>query len=360
MGNARRGILYCSKPADHDAVNMTLYKKVFTRSMSLMLAECWEAGERERIPKVCGDVFWGTPLFLYRPDTGVEIFYNWSDAKQDPANLYQFFASHSEQWELVRKDFLACCNEIEELDNAGDKEGLLVLIELLKRLWAGFPVVMLLGDCSNPILPKFIQQEALATRAQTADIFFLADIKLTECIARCLPADRHADAPFLLSTDVLGAFPSRQTLEDRRNGFLYQQGELIPASMISSYLREHGFELVENVVIGNETLLYGQCASEGIVRGTVRIVRTSKDMVKVSAGDIVVSPMTTPDLLPAMKLSSAIVTDEGGLTCHAAVVARELGKPCIIGTKIATKVLKDGDMVEVDAEKGIVRIIERL
>lgn len=83
-------------------------------------------------------------------------------------------------------------------------------------------------------------------------------------------------------------------------------------------------------------------------------------MVKVSAGDVVVSPMTTPDLLPAMKLSSAIVTDEGGLTCHAAVVARELGKPCVIGTKIATKVLKDGDTVEVDAEKGIVRIIEQL
>jgi pyruvate,water dikinase len=60
-----------------------------------------------------------------------------------------------------------------------------------------------------------------------------------------------------------------------------------------------------------------------------------------------------------MKRASAFITDEGGITCHAAIVARELKKPCIIGTKIATQVLKDGDEVEVDAERGIVRIIKR-
>lgn len=69
--------------------------------------------------------------------------------------------------------------------------------------------------------------------------------------------------------------------------------------------------------------------------------------------------MTSPWYLPAMKKATAIVTDEGGITCHAAIVSRELKKPCIIGTKIATKVLKDGDLVEVDANKGIVRIIKQ-
>ena len=62
--------------------------------------------------------------------------------------------------------------------------------------------------------------------------------------------------------------------------------------------------------------------------------------------------------MPAMEKAAAFVTDEGGITCHAAIVAREMKKPCIIGTKIATKVLKDGDLVEVDAEKGIVRILK--
>ncbi len=69
--------------------------------------------------------------------------------------------------------------------------------------------------------------------------------------------------------------------------------------------------------------------------------------------------MTTPEMVPVMKRAAAFVTDEGGITCHAAIVSREMKKPCIIGTKIATKVLKDGDLVEVDANRGIVRILER-
>jgi len=69
--------------------------------------------------------------------------------------------------------------------------------------------------------------------------------------------------------------------------------------------------------------------------------------------------MTTPDFMPAMQKAAAFVTDEGGITCHAGIVARELKKPCVIGTKIATQVFKDGDLVEVDAGQGTVRIIER-
>ena len=72
-----------------------------------------------------------------------------------------------------------------------------------------------------------------------------------------------------------------------------------------------------------------------------------------------VSVSTSPQLLPAMKLSAAFITDMGGITSHAAIVARELKTPCIVGTKIATKVLHDGDLVEVDANRGIVKIIKQ-
>jgi pyruvate, water dikinase len=73
---------------------------------------------------------------------------------------------------------------------------------------------------------------------------------------------------------------------------------------------------------------------------------------------MLVSSMTSPDFLPAIRLSSAIVTDEDGITCHAAIIARELKKPCITGTKIATNVLKDGDLIQVDANKGVVKTIK--
>jgi pyruvate,water dikinase len=72
-----------------------------------------------------------------------------------------------------------------------------------------------------------------------------------------------------------------------------------------------------------------------------------------------VAVTTHPDYLLAMKKAIAIITDEGGVSCHAAITSRELGIPCIVGTKIATKVFKDGDLVEVDAEKGIVKILEK-
>jgi pyruvate,water dikinase len=82
-------------------------------------------------------------------------------------------------------------------------------------------------------------------------------------------------------------------------------------------------------------------------------------MGKMNEGNVMVAHTTFPSLVPAMKKASAIITDDGGITCHAAIVARELKTPCVVGTKIATKILKDGDMVEVNADKGIVKVIKK-
>ncbi len=100
--------------------------------------------------------------------------------------------------------------------------------------------------------------------------------------------------------------------------------------------------------------LKGTVASTGIAVGKAMIVKTIYDLGKVKEGDILVANMTRPEMVVAMKKASAIVTDEGGITSHAAVVSRELGIPCIVGTKYATKIFKDGDQIEVDANKGIV------
>ena len=89
----------------------------------------------------------------------------------------------------------------------------------------------------------------------------------------------------------------------------------------------------------------GVVASRGIAKGRVKIIITEADQQKMNTGDILVSSMTTPRLLMAVKQAAAIVTDEGGLTAHAAIVARELGIPCIVGTQYATKIFHDGDMV---------------
>ncbi|MBU1854783.1 MAG: hypothetical protein KKF89_03615 [Nanoarchaeota archaeon] len=102
----------------------------------------------------------------------------------------------------------------------------------------------------------------------------------------------------------------------------------------------------------------GLIVQKGKAIGRVKIINTYHDIKRVEKGDILVSNTTHTNYLPAMKRSAAIITNEGGITCHAAIVARELNKPCIVGTKNATRVLKDGDLVEVDANQGIVRKIK--
>jgi phosphohistidine swiveling domain-containing protein len=100
----------------------------------------------------------------------------------------------------------------------------------------------------------------------------------------------------------------------------------------------------------------GECGSPGRAEGIVKIINKPEDMSKMEKGNVLVSHATSPRLVPAMKKAIAIIADVGGITCHAAIVARELGVPCVIGTKIATKVLKDGDIVEVKANHGLVII----
>ncbi|MEI6288427.1 MAG: PEP/pyruvate-binding domain-containing protein [Actinomycetota bacterium] len=102
----------------------------------------------------------------------------------------------------------------------------------------------------------------------------------------------------------------------------------------------------------------GNIANKGKVSGIVKIVSDNSELGKISRGDILVTAMTTPDFVPAMEKAAAFVTDEGGLLCHAAIVSREMNKPCIIGTKNATQILKDGDIVEVDANIGVVKILK--
>lgn len=101
----------------------------------------------------------------------------------------------------------------------------------------------------------------------------------------------------------------------------------------------------------------GNIAFKGKVIGKARIVYDPTESKEFSKGDILITGMTRPEYVPLMEKAAAIVTDSGGLLCHAAIVARELGKPCIIGTQFATKMFRDGDLIEVDANIGIVRKI---
>lgn len=107
----------------------------------------------------------------------------------------------------------------------------------------------------------------------------------------------------------------------------------------------------------DKKVIFGKTASQGYAKGVAKVIMSKSDFHELKEGDILVTGMTRPEFLPIMKKAGGIVTDEGGITCHAAIVSRELGKPCIIGTKFSTKAIKSGDLIEVRANHGTVRIL---
>jgi phosphohistidine swiveling domain-containing protein len=198
-------------------------------------------------------------------------------------------------------------------------------------------------------------------RVREEDVFYSRN---DEFVRACVAAknDRLAQYAAFVLPHELFELPSEDECMVRAQGTVLVAGTDLYVETIEHFATQHPeyiFDDLKKAVDLSEEVK-GQIAFRGKVSGRVVIVRNQRQMAAVQEGDIMVTPMTTPDFLPAMKMATAFVTDEGGITCHAAIVAREMKKPCIIGTKTATQVLHDGDLVEVDAEKGVVRVIQRL
>lgn len=109
----------------------------------------------------------------------------------------------------------------------------------------------------------------------------------------------------------------------------------------------------------DENIVTGMIANMGCITGRAKILNSYEDISNVNIGDIIISTMTLPNYIAAMEKAKGFITDEGGITCHAAILSREFNVPCIVGTINATKVIKDNDLIELDANNGIVRILER-
>lgn len=137
--------------------------------------------------------------------------------------------------------------------------------------------------------------------------------------------------------------------DSRGNLFLVQTR---PVTTIKETSKKIKTEDLKEVSVGITPILSGTPASPGIGTGHVKVLSSPREIEKVKEGDVLVAKMTSPDYVPAMKKASAIITNEGGMTSHAAIVSRELGVPCVVGTKEATIRLRDGFVVTVDGAKG--------
>jgi len=174
------------------------------------------------------------------------------------------------------------------------------------------------------------------------------------------------DIFFYTFEEMMGLFsgkkPKREVLEKRKSGYA-----VICRGNMRIILTGEKFKKLYKEIVSAKSekdVLIGRTVMKGKARGRVRLVlhdrlRIKKAVLAFKKGEILVTEMTRPDTIWACRKASAIITDEGGITSHAAIISRELKVPCIVGTKIATQVLKDGMIVEVDADKGIVKIIKK-
>ena len=151
--------------------------------------------------------------------------------------------------------------------------------------------------------------------------------------------------------------PTKNELIKRDEGYFFGNNQLLVGKNRSDI--EKLFNIKFKIKKFDSAVLQGKIAQMGIARGFVRRAMGHKQIGEFKNGEILVSSMTIPDFLPAMKKAAAIVTNEGGILCHAAILARELKVPCITGTQFATHILRDGDYVEVDANNGVVRFIKQ-
>ncbi|TSC60970.1 MAG: pyruvate, water dikinase [Parcubacteria group bacterium Gr01-1014_107] len=210
-------------------------------------------------------------------------------------------------------------------------------------------------DFVRPQIPEEIQelvriaQELVYFRTLRTDILF-------ELLYLSRPILFEVAKKYALAFEELRDY----SIDDLISGKLeyYRYGDFSAISIGRHFTMVHGFVFADKK-IESVSEFKGVIAFRGKIQGIAKIVMTAYEAEKVNAGDILIAPATAPSYIMVMKRAAAFVTDEGGITSHTAIVSREMKKPCIIGTKIATKVLKDGDLVEVDAERGIITILKK-
>ncbi len=165
----------------------------------------------------------------------------------------------------------------------------------------------------------------------------LSDEKIKELAKICIDIEKHYGYP----QDIEWALENNKL-------YIVQSRAITTLNKLTNQKQE------KKSIESAEIIVKGLPASPGIGVGKAVVVKDISHLDRVKKGDVLITKMTTPDFVPAMKKAVAIVTDEGGMTSHAAIVSRELGIPCIVGTEKATSLIKDGELITVDATHGIV------
>lgn len=338
-----------------------LFKKSYTRDTTLIIQQLWfkalTVGAKQRFGiDASSKGLFGVD---YINDGAIEIWEN-NSAK---AFIKENLAKKSFTENKVILEFL---NEYEaKLADFGPiwKTGFVEEIDKLSD-FVNFVDEWVIGDLVISYLPgmdnveKTVKEISLQLR-ESDHYFAYNDSVLRQSLQKIYP--NLSSYVTCIQVEEIKQPPSLEECQKRYNHFISTSDGYFAIETLQDFHNSHKEFVFEEDVssFDRAEIIKGRIAEKGKVRGVVKIIRRIIDLDKIETGDVIVSPMTTPALIAAIKKVSAIITDEGGVACHAAIIAREMKKPCVTSTKIATKVLKDGDLVEVDANNGIVKVLRR-
>ncbi|QQR79246.1 MAG: hypothetical protein IPJ68_03275 [Candidatus Moraniibacteriota bacterium] len=340
----------------------TKYERVYTRENCLLAFQVWEEHQTKTIAELLN---WADRPILFDAHEGVaHVYYHELTFIDYEANIIKKtlrdsgFITKTMHWYGEILDYL------EPVWKVGrplqSREKLLEFYERALDAWCGLDISYVVPLMDQASVDD--KRLAMSMRERASDFLEEIDHVFQRTLGVLYP-ELGDLVKYIRIEEVRGddMFPTITALKNRKRHFLYYDREIYTDRTLIQFLKSAHIEITEDCVSpGSDTgTLKGQTATRGKIQGRARILHRKADILLIQAGEILITAMTTPDYVPAMQRAAAFVTDEGGITCHAAIIAREMKKPCIIGTKIATQVLHDGDLVEVDADHGVVRVIQR-
>lgn len=338
------------------------FKKYYNRPLSLLAVEYWHKGETQSLPGMTeNQVIW-KPLFVYKKDKAVDVYYDYFDPMTSEESLVEYFEHYPDKFNILMDEYEKECEEMINLSKNKNIQNFFRIFELHVSAWPKLSAVVILGELDKNKYNAQVVQRAYDLREKTDKIDYVSEKSLLGIVEKMLP--EYKDFLSLLTFEEIykNNIPDLNELKNRQDRYVYFDGKVSAGLNEKELAKLEGFEIdLDDELLNSQRHgqeIKGMPAMKGKANGRIKIMFSGSNFDNFNEGYILVAPMTTPDFLSVIKNAVAIVTDEGGITCHAAIVSRELKIPCIVGTKIATQVLKDGDLVEVDANEGVVRILE--
>lgn len=341
------------------------WKKILTREYTFLFAS-YASDALKIMRKVVGttlrhDLFYGEGklLTIYRVERDIQNSYKMIEkiAKRDPKEIIRKMDTFDE---LIKKDYelfsvIKKCNDKKQIKRHLldlDKTFLLTLCHYLFFVYLGYA-----GNLSSAA--KFLKKHGkrfkrIRTYTIDTDMNKQFPVFFGKYNRKLLYITSYMSRKELI-TFVCGRKVNMSRILKRKKRYL--------VIMKNHGVKEYEYSQI-NFVLQRElsylqkqkttNFLQGQIACRGKTRGTAKVIFTEKDYKKIQKGDIVITPMTKPTIVPFLKKVKGIVTNDGGALSHASIISREMKIPCIVGTIYATDIFKDGDIIEVDADKGVV------